>query len=246
LTENSFIFAGFFSVPAALQVRFMQKTQTGAGGWEESLSGQIYEAITEGIADHGYAVADHFLTDIETEALRQQLITLKDQGALRQAAIGAASEKHIRTGIRGDKIAWIEREEARPLTQLFLNRIDGLMEYLNRALFLGLKDYETHFTAYPPGSFYKRHLDQSRAEAHRRISFICYLNSGWEESNGGQLLMYLPDGKGGETEVKIPPVGGRLVCFRSDLLEHEVLKTLQTRYSITGWMLDCESGLRFL
>jgi SM-20-related protein len=34
------------------------------------------------------------------------------------------------------------------------------------------------------------------------------------------------------------PEAGRLVCFRSDLIEHEVLPATRERYSLTGWALD--------
>ncbi|MCB0627245.1 MAG: 2OG-Fe(II) oxygenase, partial [Saprospiraceae bacterium] len=35
---------------------------------------------------------------------------------------------------------------------------------------------------------------------------------------------------------EILPVGGRLVLFRSELLEHEVLPARRERYSLTGWL----------
>jgi len=42
------------------------------------------------------------------------------------------------------------------------------------------------------------------------------------------------------------PVAGRLVCFRSDIIEHEVLPSKKERLSITGWMLDQEADLKHL
>jgi SM-20-related protein len=45
--------------------------------------------------------------------------------------------------------------------------------------------------------------------------------------------MYLPDGA-----LDILPQAGKLVCFRSDQIEHEVLPATRPRMSITGWMLD--------
>jgi SM-20-related protein len=47
--------------------------------------------------------------------------------------------------------------------------------------------------------------------------------------------MYLPGPDGQETSHDILPLGGRLVLFLSDLIEHEVLPARRERYSITGW-----------
>src|SRR5690606_19417075 len=103
----------------------------------------------------------------------------------------------------------------------------------NQSLFLSLKDYEVHMTVYPPGAFYKRHLDQFSREDHRKLSVICYLNHDWLPDYGGQLRMWLSD-----KAIDVLPVSGRLVCFRSDLIEHEVLPATLPRLSITGWILD--------
>jgi SM-20-related protein len=53
--------------------------------------------------------------------------------------------------------------------------------------------------------------------------------------------MYVPDGP-----VDILPLAGRLVCFRSDQIEHEVLPATRERLSLTGWLLDQHSDLRHL
>jgi SM-20-related protein len=96
-------------------------------------------------------------------------------------------------------------------------------------------------TIYPPGSYYKRHLDQFKKDDHRKLSVICYLNENWKEEEGGQLRIYLPD-----KDIDVLPIAGRLVCFRSDQLEHEVLRATRPRLSITGWILDQHTELRHL
>jgi SM-20-related protein len=98
---------------------------------------------------------------------------------------------------------------------------------------LSLKDVEVHMTVYPAGSFYKRHLDQFKQDDHRKLSVICYLNNDWKEEHGGQLRMYLND-----RSIDVLPTAGRLVIFRSDQIEHEVLPATRPRLSITGWVLD--------
>ncbi|MEJ0030112.1 MAG: 2OG-Fe(II) oxygenase [Bacteroidota bacterium] len=116
-----------------------------------------------------------------------------------------------------------------------------MMKFINRSLFLSLKDIELHTTVYPAGAYYKRHLDQFKPGDHRKLSVICYLNEGWTDDLGGQLRMYLKSG------IKdVLPLAGRLVCFRSDMIEHEVLPSKKERLSITGWMLDQEAELKYL
>ena len=116
-----------------------------------------------------------------------------------------------------------------------------LIAYMNKTLYLSLKDFEVHMTVYPAGSFYKRHLDQFKKDDHRKLSVICYLNSDWKEEHGGQLRMYFEN----KTQDFLP-LAGRLVCFRSDQIEHEVLPSTRERLSITGWILDQLSDLRHL
>ena len=89
--------------------------------------------------------------------------------------------------------------------------------------------------------YYRRHLDQFKKDDHRKLSVICYLNEGWKEEHGGQLRIYRTDGP-----LDILPVAGRLVCFRSDQLEHEVLPATRERLSLTGWILDQYADVKHL
>lgn len=152
---------------------------------------------------------------------------------MKKAGIGRTTEKQINESIRGDYIQWIDPLSAEPPVKVYVDRMKELMLYLNRSLFLSLKDLEAHMTVYPTGSYYKRHLDQFRADDHRKLSAICYLNNDWTEEQGGQLRMHLPSGP-----KDVFPVAGRLVCFRSEMVEHEVLPATRVRLSITGWFVD--------
>jgi SM-20-related protein len=198
------------------------------------------EAIADGLAEHGYAVIDQFLSQQEVDAILA-LDAFSQTRQLKKAGIGNSLSLQIQEGIRGDYIQWLDKTTADEPVRIYMNRLDELIAFLNRALFLSLKDYEIHFTAYPPGSFYKRHLDQFKQDDHRKLSVICYLNHHWKENEGGQLRMYLPEGS-----LDIFPLAGRLVCFRSDQLEHEVLPATRERLSITGWMLDRLAELKHL
>lgn len=198
------------------------------------------EAIAEGLAGPGYAVIDQFLSQQEIAGILD-LKTLGNAETLKKAGIGNRQSLQIQEGIRGDYIQWLDKRTAEAPLQVYMNRLEELMAYLNQALFLSLKDYEIHFTVYPPGSFYKRHLDQFKHDDHRKLSVICYLNNNWLDEEGGQLRLYLP----GEPR-DLFPLTGRLVCFRSDIIEHEVLPATRERLSITGWMLDRLAELKHL
>lgn len=189
--------------------------------------------LADGLADQGYAVVDNFLNQVEVQAIMATDDFKNGLLQFKKAGIGKSQEKQINESIRGDYIQWIDAATAQEAVQVYLNRLKKLMEFVNRSLYLSLRDFEVHQTIYPIGSFYKRHLDQFKKDDKRKLSVICYLNKDWKESEGGQLRIYLPNGS-----TDIFPFAGRLVCFRSDLLEHEVLPATRERLSLTGWLLD--------
>jgi SM-20-related protein len=199
-----------------------------------------FEAIADGLAEHGYAVIDQFLSQQEVGAILD-LEELRDTANMKRAGIGNSQSLQVQEGIRGDYINWLDRETSPQPVKVYLTRLDELIAFLNQSLYLSLKDYEAHFTKYPPGTFYKRHLDQFKYDDHRRLSVICYLNPEWKEEEGGALRMYLLD-----KTLDVLPEAGRLVCFRSDIIEHEVLPATRERLSITGWMLDRLAALKHL
>jgi SM-20-related protein len=200
-----------------------------------------YDAIADGLASDGISVVDDFLSIDEISAICGEDDFKNGMLRFKRAGIGQAQEKQINEGIRGDYIQWIDPSAASEAIQIYLDRISQLRMFLNQSLFLSLKDAEIHKTIYPPGSFYKRHLDQFKKDDHRKLSVICYLNDDWKEVDGGQLRVYFPN-----DSKDYFPLAGRLVCFRSDLLEHEVLPTQRARMSLTGWMLDQVADLRNL
>jgi SM-20-related protein len=192
-----------------------------------------FEQIADGLAESGFAVIDNFLSTDEVESILDLDVFREGVSNFKKAGIGKSQQLQINESIRGDYIRWIDKNEAPAPARVYMDRLQGLCEYLNQSLYLSLKDYEIHFTIYPAGSFYKRHLDQFRKDDHRKLSVICYLNKDWQESHGGQLRMYVKD-----KSMDFLPLSGRLVCFRSDEIEHEVLPSTRDRLSLTGWMLD--------
>ncbi len=201
----------------------------------------VFDSIADDLAEHGYAVADQFLSQSEVNAILALDEFRNGLAEFKKAGIGKQQDRQINEAIRGDYIKWLDKNSAPAPAKLYLDRLSKLVEYLNQSLFLSLKDYEVHLTIYPAGSYYKRHLDQFKKDDHRKLSVICYLNNDWTEANGGQLRVFLPDG-----EKEFLPIAGRLICFRSDQIEHEVRPANRERLSLTGWILDQHADLRHL
>lgn len=197
--------------------------------------------VADGLAENGFAITDDFLSPQEVQSILQLDEFQNGLLPFKKAGIGKLQDKQINEAIRGDYIQWVDRASPQPSIQVYLTKLNELISFVNQNLFLSLKDYEVHMTIYPPGSYYKRHLDQFKKDDHRRLSVICYLNENWKEEEGGQLRIYLP-----EKHIDVLPVAGRLVCFRSDQLEHEVLPATRPRLSLTGWILDQHAELRHL
>jgi SM-20-related protein len=196
----------------------------------------LFDSIATGLAEQEFAITDQFLSQTEVDAILALPHFQAGRGAFKKA--GISKQVQVNEAIRGDYIQWIDKASAPEAASVYLHRLDELIRYLNRNLFLSLKDAEVHYTFYPPGTFYKRHLDQFKQDDHRKLSVICYLNNDWKAEHGGALRMYLP----GRTR-DVLPEAGRLVCFRSDRIEHEVLPATRERLSLTGWLLDKEKFL---
>jgi len=200
-----------------------------------------FELIADGLAENGYAVIDHFLSNPEVDSILELgLFNSESLQQFKKAGIGKLQGLQINESIRGDYIQWLDAKTAPAPLKVYLNRLNDLATFLNQNLYLSLKAHEVHMTVYPVGSFYKRHLDQFKADSHRKVSVICYLNHNWIDVQGGQLRMYT-----GQDPIDFAPIAGRLVCFRSDQIEHEVLPASRERISLTGWLLDQPIDMRF-
>lgn len=181
----------------------------------------------------GFAVLDEFMTESDALALRDFILNQAASGLLRKAGIGRQHDFAIEESRRGDFIQWIDTCNAPEAALHFLEMIDALRIAFNRNFYLGLQDFETHYTVYPPGTRYERHVDRHQSGSSRRVSFVFYLNPGWSSEHGGELVVYQHSG----ISHRIEPVFSRLAVFLSEL-EHEVLVTRHDRVSITGWMRD--------
>lgn len=205
----------------------------------------LLDAVADSLALNSYAIIDNFLSDQEALNCLIVLNENKEKGNFKKAEIGTSNQFQINKSIRGDEIKWLDETNLSEANQIYLTQINAMMRYFNRTLFLSLKDYECHFAHYPAGTFYKRHLDLLKLSDHRKLSFVFYLNPNWQKGDGGELLLY-PIKEDIERTETVNPVLGRLVVFRSEVLEHEVALSNKSRYSITGWMLNQLKGTTFL
>ena len=196
----------------------------------------LYERIIDDITHQKYCIIDHFFDDTEVDFLRASLLEKYEEDAFKKAAIGNKFDEVIAKSIRGDVILWMDEARANPSESLFFNKINHLVNYLNKTCFMGILHKEFHYAIYPKGTFYKRHLDTFKNDDRRKLSFVCYLNhEDWQPENGGELVLYLDENKP-ENDKIIYPLPGRVVIFESQIIEHEVKPVNTKRLSITGWL----------
>jgi len=198
---------------------------------------QKFELLIEGILENGYAVCDNFLEKNEVENLLKTFSIRYEQGKFKEAGIGKSSEIQKNIEIRGDEILWLESNSVDSSERVLLDKNQEFVDYLNQTCYLGIVDTEIHFAKYGIGKFYRRHRDSFQNKKGRVLSVIYYLNIDWIPAHGGNLIIYT-NKKNPEVAIKIAPLAGRMVCFESEKLDHEVTEAFSERFSITGWLLN--------
>lgn len=183
----------------------------------------------------GWCCLPRFLDAGQVAALRGDL--LEQRPEFQAAAVGRARARHERAEVRSDATLWLDgRNEVQ---REFLAAMDNMRLALNRRLYLGLSSYEAHYAHYAPGAFYQRHLDVFQALAmavptgpRRVLSTVFYLNDGWLDADGGELVLWAGDDR---ELARVAPRAGSAIFFLSDAVPHEVRPACVDRYSIAGW-----------
>ena len=189
-----------------------------------------FDPIANALSHTGYSILDQVLPTELVTALRIKAQTL-GQADYQPAHIGR-HHRHRNTTLRQDHICWLSPHH--PPDQHYLQAMEQLRYELNRRLFLGLFDYESHYAHYAPGAYYQKHRDVFvQPPVTRIVTTLLYLNPGWPVDAGGELRLYAPDGEA--VLELISPLEGRLVLFLSAPFPHEVLPARRDRYSIAGW-----------
>lgn len=187
--------------------------------------------IVDDLAEQGWSVQPQFLSKSLTTALADECRKRAAHGQLSPAGVGRGNQQQISEGLRGDHIQWLEPGDSAS-SDAYLSLLDELRGVINQGLYLGLEDFEGHFALYPPGAFYRKHLDRFRDNDRRTVSAVLYLNEDWQAEQGGALRLYLNDG----SQRDVLPQAGTLVIFLSAELPHEVLPASRERLSLTGWL----------
>ncbi len=200
----------------------------------EALDGAEFDPIAADLAQRGWSVTDDFVSPLLVSQLGADVRRDWDEGRFRHAGVGRGADFEIKPQVRTDRVSWLDGADCSGAQRIYLNHLERLRRSLNRNLFLGLFEFEGHAAIYPPGTYYRKHLDQFRGASQRTVTTILYLNPGWCAADGGQLRMYTDQEDPGRYE-EILPVAGRLVTFLSARYLHEVMPATRDRLSITGW-----------
>lgn len=196
-----------------------------------NLTENILDSLLDALVEQGWFEWPNALDEELCLELLAEVESLDEEGELRRAGIGRGDALQLNKDIRRDQIKWLDNSTFPQ--QRYLKHMANLQCQLNRALFLGLFEYECHFALYKKGDFYKKHLDSFRGKANRMVTTVLYLNPDWQAEWGGQLVIYNEDSS--QKLATINPRIGKMVVFMSEQIPHEVLPTLHPRVSIAGW-----------
>lgn len=203
------------------------------------LNEQTLDNIADALNLSGYIILNKAIDISLLNDLQNRMLQIPVE-QWKQAGVGRKEAHQLNTNIRSDKISWITQNNQTEIN--FLDIMELLRSGINKRLYLGLFDYESHFAIYPKGSFYQKHVDALKGKSNRILSTVVYLNDNWNKDNGGELLIY----KDSEIIQSVIPYLGTVVIFLSEGNPHEVLKATRERQSIAGWFRVNSSNSNFV
>lgn len=190
----------------------------------------LCQSIADDLRVKGYAIVPNALPNVVVDGLLESMA--ESESEFTAASIGRGKHQLKNEFVRRDEICWLT--ESMPAASTWLQWTGALQASLNRQLLLGLFSFESHLAHYPPGAFYKKHVDAFRGDSNRVLSMVAYLNKGWLPDQGGELVLY--DEHNNQQELlRVQPVLGTVVIFLSEVFPHEVLPADRDRYSVAGW-----------
>jgi len=194
--------------------------------------------LMDSIDRQGWATISESVAGEESLRLMRECENGFAKGDFRRAGVGRGAGLEVRTEIRSNQVMCIEPGDTSSEQEIWLAKLETLRLVMNQRFFLGFFGYEGHFAIYPPGAFYKPHLDQHAGTIGRIMTVILYLNPDWQPGDGGELKLWTTAGDREGAFELIEPRLGALVCFLAGDFWHEVLPANKTRMSITGWFLQ--------
>lgn len=190
-----------------------------------------FDLLIDSYLENNIGIDTSFISASLSKGLRQNIIQLQADNLMTAAGIGNNTIMDSNQKMRGDQIYWMDKSHDNIYEQEFLQLAEDFIERLNSTCYTGINGYEFHYAVYPEGSFYKRHRDQFKNDNNRKYSLINYLNDNWQETDGGQLMVYQD-----QSVQAVSPQSQTAVFFKSDELEHEVSLANRQRMSVTGWL----------
>lgn len=211
---------------------------------------RLFEEIAEAIAEKGYFVGRRVLPESLMRKLQDFSLQIPEEN-FRPGSIGRALTLNNDVSVRRDSIVWIDDSE--PAGAAWLAYCEQLRQVINEQLMLGLFSFESHYAHYRSGDYYAIHRDAFKGVSNRKLSLVTYLNDHWEDSDGGQLVLYKEEEgsfKSANERVNEPinetlneaveiarilPEFATLVVFLSENFPHQVLPVKRDRWSAVGW-----------
>ena len=173
-----------------------------------------------------FLMKDGFLGRETAGEIAMEARAFQRQGKLKAAGMSRGEDRWAGGEYRGDEMVWLSvgggrkvrddsnTTEAGPAMRRLLAQIErlcGRIDILDKkyalgddglgALRLECNQKSAQLAYYPGnGKGYVRHCDsfsEKPGEPFRCLTFLYYLNADWEESQGGQLRLYLPNQKDG-------------------------------------------------
>ncbi|MDZ4794236.1 MAG: 2OG-Fe(II) oxygenase [Bacteroidota bacterium] len=190
-----------------------------------------FDKLIDSYLDNKLGIDTGFISERLSHGLQENIKQLHQDKKMSNAGIGNALIKDASQQMRGDHIYWMDKKHNNAFEQEFLQLAEQFIDHLNSTCYTGINESEFHYAVYEKGSSYKRHTDQFKNNNNRKYSLITYLNDSWLEEDGGQLQVYQQ-----ESTQQVLPHSQTAVFFKSDELEHEVMKANRQRMSISGWL----------
>jgi len=209
----------------------------------------------ETLRDQGYVIVEDFLpSESWMEALREDVLQLRQKNKFKIAKIGQDSTNALNEEIRVAETCFLGRDkpELRDVPNPVRERLYDVLDTLRLDLQEGEHNAnldpnlsEFLYAYYPTGGFYRRHRDAVKGSASwlREYSLLLYLNdeSYDPDIDGGRLRVHFDSGgdflPAGEAPLfqDVDAHGGTLVIFESNKFPHEVLDTMAERFAVVGW-----------
>jgi [Skp1-protein]-hydroxyproline N-acetylglucosaminyltransferase len=228
----------------------------------------VLDHAMEAVDEDGLDFVAHLNKELESEGLLQELKPARTNAEVAAGIDLSSSSSQNNTNIRGDCSLFIERSrrerndwtQTHPVLHTLIQSVEEtVLHHLQDSLELDRTLTSVQLAEYPGNgvSGYIRHCDRGGATCHdnaelaqkgksnkseRIITVIYYLTpNDWNhDRDGGSLRLYLDDK---DHHYDVVPFRNRMVVFRSDSVEHQVMPSLRRpRRAITIWLYGTLKG----